>query len=63
MGPAQAVCNTCTACVQGEVRGLGKDLIVASAVQAADVSKPFLKKRFGGPLKPAELGFDEFCNE
>jgi len=42
---------------------LGKDLIAASAVQAADVSKPFLKKRFGGPLKPAELGFDEFCNE
>ena len=63
MGPAQAVCNTCTACVQGEVRGLGKDLIGASAVQAADVSKPFLRKCFAGLLRPAELGFDKFCNE
>src|SRR5713101_5771590 len=45
MGPAEAVCNTCTACVPGESRGLGKDLIGVSAVQAADVSKPFLRKR------------------
>ncbi len=35
----------------------------ASAMQVANVSKPFLRMRFGGLLRPAELGFEEFCIE
>jgi len=32
-------------------------------MQVANVSKPFLRKRFEGLLGPDELGFEEFCIE
>jgi hypothetical protein len=32
-------------------------------MQVANVSTPFLKKRFGGVLDRAELGLEEFCIE
>lgn len=32
-------------------------------MQVANVSKPFLRKHFGGLLGPAELGFEKFCIE
>jgi hypothetical protein len=32
-------------------------------MQAANVSKPFLRKRFLGLLGLAELGFEELCIE
>ena len=35
----------------------------ASAMQVANVSKPFLRNRFGGLLGSGELGFEEFCIE
>src|SRR6266704_3031782 len=62
IGPVKAVCNACTACVQGEVVDWAKTSS-ASAIQVANVSNPFLRKRFGGLLRPAELGFEEFCIE
>src|SRR5713226_8409110 len=58
----KAVCNACTACVQGEFVDWA-NTSSASAMQVANVSKPFLRKRFGGLLRPAELGFEEFCIE
>src|SRR6266536_3368344 len=62
IGPVKAVCNACTACVQGESVDWA-NTSSASAMQVANVSKPFLRKRFGGLLRPAELGFEEFCIE
>src|SRR5439155_26259257 len=61
IGPVKAVCNACTACVQGEFVDWA-NTSSASAMQVANVSKPFLRKRFGGLLGP-ELGFEEFCIE
>jgi len=62
IGPVKAVCNACTACVQGEVVDWA-NTSSASTMQAANVSKPFLRKRFWGLLGLAELGFEELCIE
>src|SRR5438067_7606591 len=62
IGPVKAVCNACTACVQGEFVDWA-NTSSASAMQVVNVSKPFLRKRFGGSLGAAELGFEEFCIE
>ena len=62
IGPVKAVCNAYTACVQGEVVDWA-NTSSASAMQVANVSKPFLRMRFVGLLRPAELGFEEFCIE
>jgi hypothetical protein len=40
-----------------------RPVAIGQVMQVANVSKPFLRKRFGGLLGPAELEFKEFWIE